>query len=72
MIPYRIKRRRHRYHPDILIEYHDGRKVLEEVKGYIFDMRKFAAKNVAALLVASMFKNTTFRVVFGDQLEVVE
>ena len=71
-IPYTLHGKRHRYIPDILIKYHDGRIVLEEVKGFVFDKAKFAAKNVAALLVTSMYENTTFRVVFGEQLEIVD
>lgn len=72
VIPYRIKKRRRSYHPDLMIEFTDGRRVLEEVKGYVWNKRSFAAKNIAALLATSVIENLTFRVIFGDMLDVVE
>jgi len=69
-IPYRIKKRKHHYIPDILVEYRDGKKYLEEVKGFVFNRIQFGAKNIAAISYC-MSKGMTFRIIFKEQLAVV-
>jgi len=71
VIPYRMGNKRRRYHPDILIQYHDGRRVLEEIKGFVFQPRQFSAKNFAAVRHCVM-NGMGFRVVYGKDLETVD
>lgn len=65
-----VRGRQHRYNPDILVEYHDGRVFLEEVKGRVFNRIVFGTKNLAALIYCST-RNMKYRVIFQEQLEVV-
>ena len=69
-IGYKDGRRRRRYIPDFLIEMTDGRVIIEEVKGHVWDRMKFHRKNVAAELYCS-FRGLTFRIIYGDKLEEV-
>ncbi len=69
-IHYKLHKRRKRYTPDILVEYVDGRKVLEEVKGFVYDRRKFMQKNGAALLYC-MRRGIIFRILYEEDLETV-
>jgi hypothetical protein len=71
VIPYYIKGRRRRYHPDIFVEYVDGMRFIEEVKGRIFNMKKFMAKNGAVLNLLMFQQGIQFRVIFEDNLEKV-
>lgn len=70
-IPYKVGKRRHHYLPDIVVEYHDGRRYLEEVKGFVHDRMFFGAKNAAAIFYCSTV-NMTFRLIFKEHLERVE
>jgi hypothetical protein len=58
------------YIPDILVEYHDGRIFLEEVKGYVFDVIEFARKNHAARAYC-VRRRISFRLIYKDDLEEV-
>jgi hypothetical protein len=69
-IGYRSGRKRRKYIPDILVEYHDGRIILEEVKGYVFDKMNFARKNLAARLYCNL-RNIEYRIIFRDDLKIV-
>lgn len=60
----------HKYIPDILIQLTDGSKILEEIKGHIFDKRQFMKKNRAALAYCTL-RGWKFRTVFLDDLERV-
>lgn len=68
---YKMLGRRHRYHPDILVIYHDGRKFIEEVKGKVWNRLAFGLKNLAAASYCAM-NGMKYRVVFREQLELVE
>lgn len=69
-LPYKLKHRRHRYIPDIVVEYHDGRKFLEEVKGYVYEPKKFIMKNASAKVYCSL-KKWTYRIIWEDDLDTV-
>lgn len=69
-ISYRLKGKRHRYSPDILVTMNDGTTFLEEVKGYVRDSVVFQYKNFAALHYCKR-KGWKFRIVFLKDLEVV-
>ncbi|MBT7915303.1 hypothetical protein HN588_15500 [Candidatus Bathyarchaeota archaeon] len=49
VIPYILKDQARNYLPDILVEYHDGRQFLEEIKGFVRERDKFDAKCAAAI-----------------------
>lgn len=66
-----MKGRRHRYHPDILVEYHDGRRFIEEVKGKVWDPMKFMMKNITAISYCST-RGLKYRVIFWEQLDRVD
>lgn len=68
---YKVRGRKHRYLPDILVEYHDGRKFLEEVKGKVWDHLAFGAKNLTAASYC-LLHGMRFRIVFREQLELVD
>ena len=70
-IPYRFRNKRKKYIPDIVVEYHDGRKFLEEIKGYIYQPGKFVLKNGAAKLYCQM-RGWTYRIIYKDGLEKIE
>jgi hypothetical protein len=69
-ISYRLKGRRHRYSPDILVVMKDGTTFLEEVKGRIWSPIAFYYKNFAALHYCKR-KGWTFRVLFKQDLDIV-
>lgn len=71
IIPYRSAKRRRRYYPDILVELKDGSKILEEVKGYVWNRLSFGAKNIAAVSYCNSI-GYKYRVIFKEQLEIVE
>lgn len=70
-IKYQLQRQRRTYLPDITVEYHDGRKFLEEVKGKIWNGLEFLFKNSAALRYCQA-KRMTFRVLFKADLTRVD
>lgn len=70
-LPYKYHQRRHRYIPDIVVEYNDGRKFLEEIKGYVYQPGKFVMKNATAKLYCTL-KRWTYRIIWEDGLEKVE
>jgi hypothetical protein len=69
-IKYLSGKKRRTYIPDILVEMTDGSKVLEEVKGHVFDRRNFVKKNIAARGYC-LIKGMKFRIIFEKDLEVV-
>lgn len=70
-LPYRLGRRRHRYVPDIVVEYNDGRMFLEEVKGHVYDPLKFVMKNGTAKVYCAL-KKWTYRIIWEDGLDKVD
>jgi len=60
--------KKHKYIPDILIEFVNGNKRLEEIKGYIFEPELFELKNEAALKYCKE-NNLEFKVIFKENLE---
>lgn len=70
-IRYRLLGNRYRtYVPDILVEFNDDRRVLEEVKGKIWSPWVFEQKTLHALRYCSQ-RGMKFRVVFGNDLDIV-
>lgn len=69
-IIYSVNGKKHRYLPDILIYYNDGKKVLEEVKGRIWNHSVFAMKNLYAVSYC-MMHGMQFRLIFKEQLNEV-
>lgn len=69
-IPYKEGKRRRRYIPDLLIEYHDGQRILEEVKGHVFNRMNFSRKNLAAMFYCHL-KGLKFRIIYRADLGVV-
>lgn len=69
-IRYKMMGRQHRYHPDILVIYHDGQKFVEEIKGKVWDRLAFGLKNLAAISHCAMY-GMKYRVLFREQLELV-
>lgn len=69
-IPYVNEGRIHRYEPDILITYNDGSQILEEVKGYIRNLKVVAKKNRVAISYCKS-RGWTFRIIFEKDLEVL-
>lgn len=69
-IRYKLGKRKRNYHPDILVQYHDGRIFLEEVKGYLPNKRMFIKKNHMAKWYCEC-KGWTYRVIFEKDLETV-
>ena len=67
-IRYKMGTRKRRYHPDILVKYHDGRIFLEEVKGYIFNKRQFIKKKHMAEWLCRT-RGWTYRVLYEEDLE---
>jgi TnsA-like endonuclease N terminal len=57
-----------KYIPDFLIQYNDGRKTLEEIKGYIKDVAQYDSKCSAARTYCSI-KNMEFIVNFMKQMK---
>jgi len=60
-----------RYIPDFVVEWSDGRKTLEEVKGWVRNKKTFEAKNKSAVKFANE-NEMSFRVLFFDDLEVTQ
>ena len=71
IIPYKSLRRKRKYYPDILVEMNDGTKVLEEVKGYVWNKYSFGSKNISALSYCQS-KGYKYRVIFKEHLDIVE
>ena len=69
-IPYKTLGKKHKYIPDIVVEYHDGRKYLEEVKGFVYDKIMFGAKNIYAVSYC-LTHGMKYRIIFKEQLEHV-
>ncbi len=69
-IPYVLKRKRHRYNPDILVTMEDGTVFLEEIKGRVWDVLKFHYKNFAALCYCKS-KGWKFRILFEKDLKIL-
>ncbi len=69
-IPYKERKRRRHYIPDFLVVLNDGRKRLEETKGYVFSKMNFARKNLAANSYC-LFRGMEFRLIFREDLDVV-
>ena len=69
-IRYKLGKHKHNDHPDILVQYHDGRIFLEEVKGWIPNKRQFIKKKHMAVWYCEA-KGWTYRVVFRDDLETL-
>ena len=53
LIQYEYEGKLRRYIPDILVIYSDGKKVIEEVKGFVYEKLKVEAKRIAAEAFAS-------------------
>jgi hypothetical protein len=70
-ISYRYKKSKKKYLPDILVEYNDGRKFLEEIKGFVYQPAKFVLKNGVAKLYCHM-RRWTYRIIWEDGLEKVQ
>lgn len=70
-IKYKLQRCTRVYIPDIVVEYVDGKKYLEEVKGKIWNGLEFLYKNSAALRYCQA-KRMTFRVLFKEDLGRVD
>lgn len=68
---YKLRGRRHRYLPDILVEYKDGRIFLEEIKGRIWDHIAFGVKNLTAASYC-FNRGMRYRIIFREQLELVD
>jgi hypothetical protein len=66
-IRYTHRNRRHHYIPDILVELNDGRHILEEIKGKIWDPILMGHKNLTAICYC-VSRGWTFRVLRGDDL----
>jgi len=62
--------KKHRYYPDILVVYCDGRKFVEEVKGRVWNRLAFGLKNLAAVSYCASHK-MKYRIIFKEQLELV-
>jgi hypothetical protein len=69
-IRYRMGSRKKNYHPDILVQYHDGQIFLEEVKGHVFHKRQFIKKNHMAVWYCAA-KGWTYRIVWEKDLETL-
>lgn len=69
-IRYKEGNRYRKYNPDVLVEFHDGRKFLEEVKGKVWDRMNFVRKNIAALSWCQV-KGMEFRIIYEAGLETV-
>lgn len=69
-IGYKEGRKRRRYIPDFLVEMVDGRKFLEETKGFVWNRMNFARKNLAAMMWCS-YRGITFRIIREEDLEAV-
>lgn len=69
-IRYKLGKRRKKYIPDILVKYKDGRVFIEEVKGYVWDKKKFAMKNLYAVSFC-MSKGMTYRIIYSELLSTV-
>lgn len=67
-IAYPSGKKTRRYIPDILVKLRDGRRILEEVKGYRWDRVKFGRKNAAALDWCRRRK-IKFVLIFEEDLE---
>jgi hypothetical protein len=67
-IKYKLYGRRRTYIPDILVTYMDGRRVLEEVKGYVFRPAEFIKKRAAAKYYC-LVKGIEYKTVWKDDLE---
>lgn len=69
-IRYKEGKKRRRYIPDFLVELNDGKKFLEEVKGYVWNRLNFARKNLAANMWCN-YRGITFRIIREEDLEVL-
>ena len=69
-IPYMERGKWRRYVPDILVVLRSGERILEEVKGKVFDRINFGRKNLAASGWC-ITHGMAFRVVFLERLDVV-
>jgi hypothetical protein len=69
-IRYKMGKRKKNYHPDILVQYHDGQIFLEEVKGWIPNMRQVVKKKHMAEWYCAA-KGWKYRMVFEKDLETL-
>ena len=70
-VAYRLFGKGHHYIPDILVEFSDGGRALEEVKGHIFGKAKFLKKRSAARAFCAL-RGWEYRVIFRGGLDRVE
>jgi hypothetical protein len=70
-LPYRLRGKKRKYIPDLVVEYHDGRTFLEEVKGFIYNPAKFVMKNGIAKAYCKL-RGWEYRIVFEEGLERVD
>lgn len=66
-IKYDVDGKRYTYIPDILVEWEDGKKVIEEIKGFIREPEKFHKKCECAEEYAIM-NEMKYRVIFKENL----
>lgn len=69
-IRYKYGKQKKRYHPDILVKYHDGRIFLEEIKGAVWNRYMFVMKNKAARLLCKC-RGWTYRILYNKDIESV-
>jgi hypothetical protein len=58
------------YLPDILVEFNSGKKIIEEVKGHVFEPFKFESKNFAAQKYCAL-NGMHFRIIYFKDLDKV-
>lgn len=68
-IPYKSGRKIRHYIPDFLIVMSDGRHVIEETKGYIWDPIKHGKKHLAARIYCAS-KGWEYRILFNLDIEI--
>lgn len=59
-----------RYIPDFIVEMTNGKKFLEEIKGWVRDKEEFEMKNNCAIQYCKE-NNIEFRILFGKELEKI-